>query len=822
MFSKKKNRYNAYMKKTDTGIIVKTVDSLTGFESLITFSSDSSILRKEESSSDYLKENVCPSLNQVNEEDQHSNENRNHSPTKLNPNLNTRLNGISSDVSEVHQNVPNFHVYKDCSGSTQYFQNPNIIFVANSKLAKDKTVNLTIPAKLGNVFYHGVLNRNGVVKFKAESVVKPFTIVIGDYVINISLNHSLKSAKTRSQIIGKESELSTYSKDILISFDKEKSMKTKETNTESTETLKNCVSFTNSFTQTNDLATIDHCLVGNSEYREEETIKLTSCSENNKQEFECLAKHTEFSNMSLECHQTQTESIVYGKCSEKSSLEKTDHIEGFKTEYTPLFRDMEEEKNDSLQTHIGSNLNIQLLNCEIPKSDEPFENSITQHTSVDKSEIHDSCCGQRSVINGMDISLMSSLNQSTQSPLIGHTELPASKEVEGEIPSEKCNESLMHIKKKLSETTVYLQRLNLAIQSMKILPQLPVTGGSETIKVYDKGHGRTKFNTSNLPKRVNALTSLPKILNKQNERKILPENNAGEYARNMVEEDKEFVLLYKGQAKSMPNLLGLRRSGVHNFIRPKDVFSSVDEKYNSEKKSGRYPTEMPLRSCTCTKCCFSNLENTDKFLSSNSGEGKPNFLCTICDQAITKKDVKKSVCDFHINNTSVNFNGKISPHCLKCTQVSEKKNPSQVSLMSDEKVDDSVESMQTIYIKPDFKDSSKLTTPADQPGSPKKMLNPHDVLIRDKYSVCPAVSTDGKHRFEESANSKSFTKKFKQQFSKYKGRLIDFKILKNRKDDFNQWSVNKIFNTRPISGNDKTIDKTNSCSDASLDTPNKV
>uniref|UniRef100_A0A1B6MJN9 Uncharacterized protein n=1 Tax=Graphocephala atropunctata TaxID=36148 RepID=A0A1B6MJN9_9HEMI len=192
--------YRAYVKKLENGFGIKTINTTNGVENVFMITSDSVFQSNEQSTikspmlkpilSTFSQENVCTeSIGSFTE----SNLAINRILTHLEPYL--------KKLRLLEPNIAGFHVFeKENSSSAPNIQKTSIIVVANTKLAREKGVHINIPGKLMKV--HGVDNDN--IPFEADSVVKPLTIMVGDYKLHINICFELalscnKTAGTQTQ-----------------------------------------------------------------------------------------------------------------------------------------------------------------------------------------------------------------------------------------------------------------------------------------------------------------------------------------------------------------------------------------------------------------------------------------------------------------------------------------------------------------------------------------------------------------------------------------------------------------------------------------------
>lgn len=126
--------------------------------------------------------------------------------SKPNYAMNKGLAHLEPYLREIKPDIAGFHIFEE--GNTRLspnVQKTSLIFVANTELARKKGVNFNIPGKLMNVFFVDGQNKEGKIKFKADSVVKPLTIVVSDYVLHINICYDLP-AKPQIKTVGTQTK----------------------------------------------------------------------------------------------------------------------------------------------------------------------------------------------------------------------------------------------------------------------------------------------------------------------------------------------------------------------------------------------------------------------------------------------------------------------------------------------------------------------------------------------------------------------------------------------------------------------------------------
>lgn len=120
--------------------------------------------------------------------------------------MNKVLAHLEPYLREIKPDIAGFHIFEE--GNTELspnVQKTSLIFVANTELARKKGVHFNIPGKLMNVFFVDGQNKEGKIKFKADSIVKPLTIVVSDYVLHINICYDLPS-KPQIKTVGTQTK----------------------------------------------------------------------------------------------------------------------------------------------------------------------------------------------------------------------------------------------------------------------------------------------------------------------------------------------------------------------------------------------------------------------------------------------------------------------------------------------------------------------------------------------------------------------------------------------------------------------------------------
>lgn len=120
--------------------------------------------------------------------------------------MNKVLAYLEPYLREIKPDIAGFHIFEEGNSKlSPNIQKTSLIFVANTELARQKGVHFNIPGKLMNVFFVDGQNKEGKIKFNADSVVKPLTIVVSDYVLHINICYDLPS-KPQIKTVGTQTK----------------------------------------------------------------------------------------------------------------------------------------------------------------------------------------------------------------------------------------------------------------------------------------------------------------------------------------------------------------------------------------------------------------------------------------------------------------------------------------------------------------------------------------------------------------------------------------------------------------------------------------
>ncbi|XP_046666393.1 uncharacterized protein LOC124358144 [Homalodisca vitripennis] len=181
--SSDQKQYKAFVKKLDNGFGLKMINTSNGIENVLIITSDSVLQPNNKSTVNSQNSTLMPILSKFSQETVRSEPIA--SFTNSNLAINRILTHLEPYLKELKPDIAGFHVFeKDISNSEPNTQKASVIVVANTKLAREKGVNINIPGKLMRVL--GKDKKNNT-PFEADSLVKPVTIIVGDYIININI-----------------------------------------------------------------------------------------------------------------------------------------------------------------------------------------------------------------------------------------------------------------------------------------------------------------------------------------------------------------------------------------------------------------------------------------------------------------------------------------------------------------------------------------------------------------------------------------------------------------------------------------------------------
>ncbi|KAG8294444.1 hypothetical protein J6590_102882 [Homalodisca vitripennis] len=181
--SSDQKQYKAFVKKLDNGFGLKMINTSNGIENVLIITSDSVLQPNNKSTVNSQNSTLMPILSKFSQETVHSEPIA--SFTNSNLAINRILTHLEPYLKELKPDIAGFHVFeKDNSNSEPNTQKASVIVVANTKLAREKGVNINIPGKLMRVLGK---DKKDNTPFEADSLVKPVTIIVGDYIININI-----------------------------------------------------------------------------------------------------------------------------------------------------------------------------------------------------------------------------------------------------------------------------------------------------------------------------------------------------------------------------------------------------------------------------------------------------------------------------------------------------------------------------------------------------------------------------------------------------------------------------------------------------------